>query len=106
DKGADLLRSERRTVVLRDQLRDADVRDDERLGRTLAHDRVRAAQARIPERGALASHADPETVPRGRLSEGLVHSLRPGAATGHARDQQREREGVSEETRREIDVRG
>ena len=106
DERADVLRPERDAVVLRYELRDADVRDDERVRRALADDRVGPAEARVAQRRALAADAHPETVPRGRVGERRVHALRAGMAAGHPRDEQRERELVPEEPRRQIDLRG
>src|SRR5206468_8522147 len=88
DERADLLRAERRAVVLLDELRDTDVRDDEHFGRALANDRVRAPQARIAQRGALAPDAHPQTVPRRGLGQRRVHPLRAGVTPGHPRDQE------------------
>ena len=106
DERADVLRAQGVAVVLRDELRDADVRDDERLGRALAHDRIRAAQARVAQRRALAADADPEAMSRRGLGERRVHSLRARVAAGHPGDHQRKGEGVAEETGREVDPGG
>src|SRR5439155_2329112 len=100
---AHVLRRERGLALLPHELRDADVRDDERVRRGLAHHGVRRRERGIAQRGALAANADRDARPLGDAREELVHRDRAAVAAGHARDHERKAERVPEEARREVD---
>jgi len=106
DERADVLRADGRTVVLRDELRYAQIRDHKSVRRALAHDCVRTPQARVAQRRALAPDTDPEAVPRGGVGEQRVHLLGARVPAGHSCDHERKGERVPEQPRGEIDLRG
>src|SRR5205823_12823894 len=93
----DVARAQCHLAVLLHELRDAEVRDDERARGSVSDHRVRRREHRIADRGALAADTHRDAVTLGPAREQLVHGERGTVTAGHPGDYERKREPVAEE---------
>jgi hypothetical protein len=82
DGAACLLQRERRAFSLRDELRCADIGDQERVRRAVAHDAVCAGELRVGDGSALAADTHRQPILLGNRGKPLVDRRDVGVAAG------------------------